>query len=86
MSTSLPNAELSWRRARYGFAGFWFLSLLGAWFVAQGTLFLLGLVALAAQLGRLRASPALRRALNGLGGLLFIALAVRIVRAGPVAS
>jgi threonine/homoserine/homoserine lactone efflux protein len=60
--------------------------LLGAWFVAQGTLFLLGLVALAAQLGRLRANPALQRALNGLGGVLFIALAVRILRERPVAA
>jgi phosphoglycerol transferase MdoB-like AlkP superfamily enzyme len=40
MSTSLPNAELSWRRSRYGFAGFWFLSLLGAWFVLRLVLLL----------------------------------------------
>ena len=40
MSTNLPNAELSWRRSRYGFAGFWFLSLLGAWFVLRLVLLL----------------------------------------------
>jgi threonine/homoserine/homoserine lactone efflux protein len=43
-------------------------------------------VALAAQLGRLGARPALRRVLNGLGGLVFIALAVRILRARPGAA
>ena len=31
MSNNLPTAGLSWGRSRYGFAGFWFLSLLGAW-------------------------------------------------------
>lgn len=31
MSHTVPTAELSWRRSRYGFAGFWFLSLLAAW-------------------------------------------------------
>ena len=40
MSTNLPNAELSWRRSRYGFAGFWFLSLLGAWFILRLVLLL----------------------------------------------
>jgi threonine/homoserine/homoserine lactone efflux protein len=60
--------------------------LLGAWFVAQGTLFLLALVALAAQLGRLRASPLLQRALNALGGLLFLGLAVRILRTPALAT
>ena len=54
--------------------------LLGAWFVVQGTAFLLGLVAVAAQLGRLRANPALQRGLQALGGLMFVALAVRIVK------
>jgi threonine/homoserine/homoserine lactone efflux protein len=60
--------------------------LLGAWFVVQGTLFLLALVAVAAQLGRLRPSPVLQRALNAGAGLLFIGLAVRILRARPPAS
>jgi threonine/homoserine/homoserine lactone efflux protein len=57
--------------------------LMGAWFVAQGTLFLLGLVALAAPLGRLRAHPGLQRALQGAGGALFVALALRLVRERP---
>ena len=60
--------------------------LLGAWLVAQGTLFLLGLVAVAAQLGRLRANPTVQAALNALGGLLFIALALRIVSDGAFAG
>ena len=53
--------------------------LLGGWFVVQGLLFLLVLVALAARLSRLQASSTARRVLSGLGGALFIALAVRIV-------
>ena len=35
MTTNLPAAELSWKRSRYGFAGFWFLSLLVAWCVLR---------------------------------------------------
>jgi len=35
MSTNDPAAELSWKRSRYGFAGFWFLSLLAAWFLLR---------------------------------------------------
>ncbi len=31
MSINLPGNELSWKRSRYGFAGFCFLSLLAAW-------------------------------------------------------
>jgi len=57
--------------------------LLGAWFVLQGTAFLLALVALAARLQRLRATPGLRRVLNGVGGLLFIGLALRLLRDAP---
>ena len=57
--------------------------LLGAWFIVQGTLFLLALVLLAAQLQRLGANRPLRRLLNGLGGLLFIGLALRIVKERP---
>jgi threonine/homoserine/homoserine lactone efflux protein len=53
---------------------------LGAWFVAQGLLFSLGLVAVAARLGRLQASAQTRRWLNGLGGVLFIGLALRLLR------
>ena len=60
--------------------------LLGAWFVAQGLLFSLALVALAARLGRLRASPRLQRALSGVGGLLFMGLALRLLRERPVAA
>jgi threonine/homoserine/homoserine lactone efflux protein len=60
--------------------------LLGAWFVLQGLLFLLGLVALAARLQRLQASPVLRRALNGVGALLFVALALRLLRERPAAA
>ena len=40
MSNNLPAADLSWRRSRYGFAGFWFLSLLGVWFLLRLVLFL----------------------------------------------
>ncbi len=59
--------------------------LLGAWFVVQGFLFLMLLVALASHLARLRASGRVRQVLNGLGGLLFIGLALRLLRERPVA-
>ena len=59
--------------------------LLGAWFVVQGCLFLMLLVALASHLARLRASGRVRQVLNGLGGLLFIGLALRLLRERPVA-
>ena len=58
--------------------------LLGAWFVVQGLLFLLFLVAVAARLKRLNASPTARRALNAVGGLLFVGLAVRLSK--PVST
>jgi threonine/homoserine/homoserine lactone efflux protein len=58
--------------------------LLGAWFVLQGTVFLLGLVVVCAQLGRLRTRPVLQRAVQGTGGLLFLALAVRLLKSGEV--
>jgi threonine/homoserine/homoserine lactone efflux protein len=57
--------------------------LLGAWFVLQGLVFSLALVALANQLARLRTTGTVRRALNGLGGVLFIALAMRLLREKP---
>ena len=60
--------------------------LLGAWFVVQGFLFLMLLVALAARLSRLGASGRVRQVLNGLGGVLFIALALRLLRERPVAA
>lgn len=58
--------------------------LLGGWFVLQGLVFLLLLVALAARLARLGASGPVRRVLNGLGGVLFMALALRLLRERPV--
>ena len=58
--------------------------LLGAWFVLQGTVFLLGLVAVCAQLGRLRTRPVLQRAVQAAGGLLFLALAVRLLKSGEL--
>jgi threonine/homoserine/homoserine lactone efflux protein len=51
---------------------------LGAVFVVQGTLFLLAVVVLAARLRRLPSSPRTARWLNGLGAVLFAALAVRL--------
>jgi threonine/homoserine/homoserine lactone efflux protein len=60
--------------------------LLGAWFVVQGFAFLMVLVALASRLSRLQASDRARRVLNGLGGTLFIALALRLLRERPVAA
>jgi threonine/homoserine/homoserine lactone efflux protein len=58
--------------------------LLGAWFVVQGLLFLLVLVAVSARLRRLQARPAVARGLQTLGGLLFVALALRLLRERPV--
>ena len=60
--------------------------LLGAWFVAQGLLFLLALVAIAARLQRLQARPAVGRWLNAAGGLLFVALALRLLRERPAGA
>ena len=60
--------------------------LLGAWFIAQGGLFSLGLVALAARLSRTRSSHRIRRGLNGLGGGLFLALAWRIFSDRPTSA
>ena len=54
--------------------------LLGAWFVVQGFAFLMLLVLLASRLARLQASGASRRVLNAVGGLLFIGLALRLLR------
>lgn len=54
--------------------------LLGAWFVVQGGLFLVLLVGLAARLARLSAPGPVKRALQAAGGLLFIALALRVLR------
>ncbi len=57
--------------------------ILGAWFVVQGFVFCLGLVALAARLSRLKTTGTVRRVLNGLGGALFVALALRLLREKP---
>jgi len=58
--------------------------LLGSWFVVQGLLFLFLLVALAVRLRRWVAPAALRRALLALGGGLFFALALRLLRGRPL--
>lgn len=60
--------------------------LLGGWFVLQGGAFSLALVALAARLSRAGASAPLRRLLQAAGGLLFLALAVRLLKARPLAA
>ncbi len=60
--------------------------LLGAWFVVQGGLFLLALVALAAQMRRLSASVWAGRALQATGGLLFLTLALRLALFRPSAA
>jgi threonine/homoserine/homoserine lactone efflux protein len=61
--------------------------LLGGWFVLQSGLFLLALVAVAAQLRQLGVSPRLARWLNGLAGTLFIGLAAQLALAdGPTAG
>ena len=52
---------------------------LGAWFVVQGSLFLLAFVLLVAPLGRWRAGTALRRSLHVAGAGLFAWLAARLV-------
>ena len=51
---------------------------LSAIFAVQSTLFLLAVVALAARLRQMPASPRTSRWLNGLGALLFVALAMRL--------
>ena len=63
--------------------------LLGAWFVVQGTLFLLALVMLADRAGGLargRAGGRAARALQATGGGLFLLLALRLVLVRPSAA
>jgi threonine/homoserine/homoserine lactone efflux protein len=60
--------------------------LLGAWFVVQGFVFLMLLVALAARLSRLQTTGWARRVLMALGGSLFIGLALRLLKERPVAA
>lgn len=55
--------------------------LLGAVFVVQSTVFLAAVVALAARARRAAMSPPLARWLQGLGGLLFAGLALRLALA-----
>ena len=59
--------------------------LLAAWCVLQGTLFLLGLVAVASKLSRWSGSARARRGWNLLGGGLFVALALRLLAGRPQA-
>jgi threonine/homoserine/homoserine lactone efflux protein len=58
----------------------WAFLGLGLWFVLQGFLFLLLVVALASRARRLRSSPAVGRALQALGAGLFGWLAFKVVR------
>jgi threonine/homoserine/homoserine lactone efflux protein len=64
--------------------------LLGAWFVVQSFVFLLGLVMAASYLSRLGsnlvARNAVQRVLNACGGVFFIALALRLLREKPVST
>ncbi|WP_425261796.1 LysE family translocator [Rubrivivax sp. RP6-9] len=60
--------------------------LLGAWFVLQSTIFLFGLVLMAARLARWQTSIRARRWGAGIGGLLFIALALRLAAAKPAVA
>lgn len=60
--------------------------LLGAWCVAQGTLFLLALVAVASRLARLQPPRWLAQSLAALSGLLFVALALRLLKERPVTA
>lgn len=60
--------------------------LLGTLSVLQGTLFLLGLVLLAARLQRLGSNRRLARWSSALGGLLFIGLALRLLQSRPVGA
>jgi threonine/homoserine/homoserine lactone efflux protein len=57
--------------------------LLGAWFVLQSTLFLFGVVLMAARLAGWQTPGRARRWLAGAGGLLFIALALRLLGGRP---
>ncbi len=60
--------------------------LLGAWFVLQGGLFLALLVLLAARLSRLGTPGTVKRLLEATGGLLFIALALRVLKERPAGA
>ena len=55
--------------------------VLGAWFVVQGTAFLVAFVLLVAPLRRWRPSAIVARTIQGLGGTLFMALAAKLALA-----
>jgi threonine/homoserine/homoserine lactone efflux protein len=55
--------------------------LLGAWFVLQSTVFLFGVVLLAARLRRWQTPQSVRRLAGALGGMLFMVLAWRLAGA-----
>ena len=59
---------------------FAFLAL-GAWFIAQGLIFLVAFAALVAPLGRWQASARMRRGLRATGGALFLGMAARLALA-----
>ena len=69
MSNNIPTAGRSWRQSRYGFAGFWFLSLVGAWFILRLVLLL------AFKPAALSAGEVLLAFLDGFHRDLFAALA-----------
>jgi len=54
------------------------LLALGAWFLLQSGVFLAAFVLLVAPLARWRAPPAVERALQALGGTIFVGLAARL--------
>jgi threonine/homoserine/homoserine lactone efflux protein len=60
--------------------------LLGGWFVVQGFVFMMVLVLLASRLARLGTSARVSRAFNALGGVLFLALALRLLRERPAVA
>jgi threonine/homoserine/homoserine lactone efflux protein len=57
------------------------MALLGLWFVMQSALFLALVVLAARPLRQLRWSPSVRRIAQGVAGVLFIGLAVRLALA-----
>lgn len=60
--------------------------LLCLWFVLQGGLFMVLLVLLAARMSRLGAPGPAKRLLEATGGLLFIALALRVLKERPAGA
>ena len=60
--------------------------LLGGWFVVQGFVFSCVLVLLASRLARVGATGRVRQVLNATGALLFMALALRLLRERPLAA